>query len=303
MNFGQFSKRILLFTLMNILVVTTITIILSILRVGNYLPSGGLINLAVFCLIWGFVGAFVSLLLSRIMAKWSMGVQVISPDTNDASLRRLVELVYQLAKEARLPKMPQVGIYESPDVNAFATGPTKSRSLVAVSTGLLNKMNSEEVSGVIAHETAHIANGDMVTMTLLQGVINALVMFIARVLAFVVSSAMRSRNNRDSGVSYLLVMVFQVAFSLLGMIVLARFSRWREFRADAGGAQIIGRSKMVGALRALLRVYDPVTAAAAAAHESKSFAAFKISGPSSRFAALFSTHPPLPERIARLEQR
>jgi heat shock protein HtpX len=203
-----------------------------------------------------------------------------------------------------LPQLPEVGIYDSPEINAFATGPTKSRALVAVSSGLLQRMGSREVEGVLGHEVTHIANGDMVTMTLIQGVINSLVLFLSRVLAFVVSQALRSRDERDSGggaLQWILIMVFQVVFSLLGMLVVCSFSRWREFRADAGGAQLAGRGNMISALRALQRLHDPELVKAEA-QQHPSFQALKISGPRGGFAALFASHPPLEERIARLEQ-
>lgn len=302
MNFVQMAKRVFLFLMVNILVVATITIVLSILGVGRYVPGGGLTNLAIFCLVWGFAGAFISLALSRVMARWMMGVQVIDPDTRDYELRELVDRVHRLAQQAGLPKMPQVGIYDSPEVNAFATGPTRSRSLVAVSTGLLRQMRQREVDGVLAHEIAHVANGDMVTMTLIQGVINAFVMFLSRVLAFAIGQALRSRDERSSsgGLEFLLVFVFQIVFGILGSMVVAAFSRWREFRADAGGARLAGRDSMVSALRALQRMHNPEVAAAEA-HRAQAFQSMKISGQRGGLMALFSTHPPLEERIARLE--
>ena len=304
MNIVQISKRVFLLMLVNILVVTTITIILGLLRVGNYFPQGGLAGLAVFCTVWGFGGAFISLAISRLMAKWMMGVKVIPPNTTDPTLQELVETVHGLARAAGLPKLPEVGLYESDEVNAFATGPTRSRALVAVSTGLLQRMGSREVTGVLGHEVTHIANGDMVTMTLIQGIINAFVMFLARVLAFVISQAMRSRDDRDSGggwLQFLLVMVFQIVFSILGSLVVCWFSRWREFRADAGGARLAGRENMINALRALQRLHDPEIAAAEAKH-AQAFQSLKISGQSGGLMALFASHPPLEQRIARLEQ-
>jgi heat shock protein HtpX len=233
-----------------------------------------------------------------------LGVQVIPSDTREPALQELVETVHGLARSAGLPKLPEVGIYESDEVNAFATGPTKSRALVAVSTGLLNRMGNREVSGVLGHEVTHIANGDMVTMTLIQGIINAFVMFLSRVLAFVISQAMRSRDDRDrggGGLQFLLVMVFQIVFSILGSIVVCWFSRQREFRADAGGARLAGRETMINALRALGRLYDPEVAAAEAQH-AQAFQSLKISGLRGGFMSLFATHPPIEERIARLEQ-
>ena len=304
MKLAQISKRIFLLVAVNILVMTTITLVLGLLHVGNYFPQGGLAGLAVFCLVWGFGGAFISLGLSRLMAKWMMGVKVIPPDTNDPALLELVETVHRLARSAELPKLPEVGIYESDEVNAFATGPSKSRALVAVSTGLLQRMGSREVSGVLGHEVTHIANGDMVTMTLLQGVINSFVLFLSRVLAFVISQAMRSRDDRDSGggwLQFLLVMVFQIIFSILGSLVVCWFSRWRVFRADAGGARLAGRETMINALRALRRLHDPEVAAAEAQH-AQAFQSLKISGPPTGWLSLLATHPPIEQRIARLEQ-
>ena len=301
---GQIGKRIFLLVAVNILVMVTITVILGLLRVQQYFPRGGLPELAVICLVWGFTGAFISLALSRLMAKWMMGVQVIPAETGDPGLRQLVETVHGLARAAGLPKLPEVGIYESDEVNAFATGPTRSRALVAVSTGLLRRMGSAEVEGVLGHEITHVANGDMVTMTLIQGVINSFVLFLSRVLAFVIGQAMRSRDDRDSGggaLQYLLVIVFQIVFSILGSIVVCWFSRWREFRADAGGARLAGRSNMINALRALQRLHEPEVAAAEA-QQHQAFQALKISGPRSGFLALFASHPPLEERIARLQQ-
>ena len=305
MKFAQMAKRVFLFILVNLLVMITISILVSAAGMWFHLPRGSTQSLAVYSLIYGFAGAFVSLALSRVMAKWMMGVQVIPPDTDDPQLRELVTTVYGLAQQARLPAMPQVGIYESPDINAFATGPTKSRALVAVSTGLLNSMRRAEVEGVLGHEITHIANGDMVTMTLLQGVVNAFAFFLSRLLAFVVTQAMRSRDDRDSGgggwMQFILSQVFEMFYILLGSIVVCWFSRQREFRADAGGARLAGREKMIGALQALQRLHDPEVIAAAANH-NQAFQAMQISGRSGGLAALFSSHPPLEERIARLEQ-
>jgi len=307
MNIGQIGKRVLLFVVVNLLVMTTVTAICALLFAARGgVPVGGLGTLAIFCLVAGFGGALFSLAISRLSAKWFMGVQVIDPNSSDPALRRLVETVHHLARAAGLPALPEVGIYQSDEVNAFATGPTKSRALVAVSTGLLQRIGDHEMEGVLGHEITHVANGDMVTMTLIQGVINALVMFLARVLAFAVSQAIRSRSDRDGGggwlFRYMLINVFQIVFSILGLIVVNWFSRWREFRADAGGARLAGRSTMIDALRALQRQYDPELAAAAASR-APSFQAFKISGRREGLMhTLFADHPPLEERIARLEQ-
>ncbi len=287
-------KRIALFVAINVLVLTTISIVLSLLGVQPYLTAQG-INyeaLLIFCLVWGMGGAFISLALSRIMAKWMMGVKVIDPETRDPQAQALLQTVYRLAQGAGLQKMPQVGVYDSPEVNAFATGPTKNRSLVAVSSGLLHRMDRDAVEGVLGHEVAHIANGDMVTMTLIQGVVNAFVMFFARIIAWVISQQVREEARFM--VHLIAVIVLQIAFSFLGMFVIAFFSRWREFRADEGGARLAGREKMIAALRALANgpaVVDDRQAAVAS---------LKISNPG-RLMAMLSTHPPLAERIRRLE--
>jgi heat shock protein HtpX len=303
MKFAQIGKRIFLLVVVNVLVMLTITVVLGLFHVGRYFPQGGLGSLAIFCLVWGFAGSFISLALSRVMAKWTMGVQVIPPETGDPTLSRLVETVHGLARGAGLP-MPEVGIYQSDEVNAFATGPTRSRALVAVSTGLLQRMGSREIEGVLGHEMTHIANGDMVTMTLIQGVINSFVLFLSRILAFVVSQALRSRDDRGGGgggMQYLMAILFQIVFSILGSLVVCWFSRWREFRADAGGARLAGRQNMINALRALQRLHDPEVAQAEA-QQHPAFQALKISGPAGGLARLFASHPPLEERIARLEQ-
>src|SRR5437667_2628164 len=299
MKFAQISKRIFLFLAVNTLVVLTISMVLSVLGVRYRLGAGLYVPLLVFCLVWGMAGAFISLALSRLMAKWFMGVEVIDPRTSDPGLQELVQMVHGLAQRARLPAMPEVGIYDSPEVNAFATGPSRTRSLVAVSRGLLQAVRRGELEGVLAHEIAHIANGDMVTMTQIQGIINAFVMFLARVLAFVVSQAMRSRDNERGGnyfLQYILIHLFEFVFMLLGAIVVCWFSRQREFRADAGGARYTSREQMIGALEALRRVHE--TPAIAAAGQADSFQTLKISG---KPGHLFATHPPHQERIARLK--
>jgi heat shock protein HtpX len=187
--------------------------------------------------------------------------------------------------------MPEVGVYQSPELNAFATGPTKSRALVAVSTGLLESMDRAQLEGVLGHELTHVANGDMVTMTLIQGVVNAFVMFLARVVAFVYSRDSEGRQSR--GMQYLIVVVCEILFGLLGSIVVAAFSRWREYRADAGGARLAGREKMIAALQELQRRYEPYDA-------QRAYATLKIAGKSGGFVALFASHPPLEKRIAAL---
>jgi heat shock protein HtpX len=300
-----FAKRIFLFLAINILVVVTISLILNLLGVRPYLNAYGLDyqSLMIFCLIWGMGGAFISLSLSRIMAKWLMGVRVIDPNTHDRSEQQLVQTVYELARAAGLHHMPEVGIYESREINAFATGPSRKRSLVAVSRGLLNKMSSKELEGVLAHEISHVANGDMVTMTLIQGIVNAFVMFLARILAYAVSGMGRGKNE-SSAPSYLvyniLVFVFEMVFMVLGFLIIAWYSRRREFRADAGGAALAGKDNMIAALQSLMSaqsIHDPQA-------EKPSFQSMKIStgGKKGAFASLFATHPPLETRIEHLKQ-
>jgi heat shock protein HtpX len=303
-SFWNFGKRILLFLAVNILVMLTISMILNVLQVGPYMTAYGINyeSLMVFCLIWGMTGSLISLAMSRMMAKWMMGVQVIDPNTSDAHLSNLVQTVHQLAKAAGLPAMPEVGIYESPELNAFATGPTRSRALVAVSTGLLNRMSREEVEGVLGHEIAHVANGDMVTMTLIQGVVNAFVMFLSRVMAFVIAQALRGdRDDRERGgssyfVQSMIQFVLEIILMILGSMVVAWFSRWREFRADQGGARLAGRENMINALKRLQMMFEYNDDSTAPAIQS-----LKISGHGSGLMRLFQSHPPLEERIARLE--
>lgn len=298
----NWAKRIFLFLAVNFLVVFTISIILNLFNVQPYLNAHGLDykELLTFCLIWGMGGAFISLALSRVMAKWMLNVRLVSSSTTDPSLQQLLSTVEVLAKGAGLKAVPQVGVYESPEVNAFATGPTQKRSLVAVSSGLLKRLNQEELEGVLGHEIAHIANGDMVTMTLLQGVVNAFVMFLARVLAFFFSGI--NKQERSSSGSYmaysLLVFLFQFVFMILGSLVIAWYSRFREFRADRGGARLAGKQKMIGALQALQHVvqtHDPAV-------QQPALQAMKISaGKASGLIQLFSTHPALEERIKKLQ--
>lgn len=295
-------KRITLFLLLNFLVVLMISVILNVFHIQPFLSQYGLNyqTLLIYCLIWGMGGALISLALSRVMAKWVMGVKLIDPATRDAEERELLDLVHELTRQAHLP-MPQVGIFRSNEVNAFATGPSRNRALVAVSTGLLQRMKPSEIKGVLGHELSHIANGDMVTMTLLQGVVNAFVMFLARLLASLFSGMGRNRNSGLSGsyMSYVLfVYLFEFVFMILGSLLIAAYSRFREFRADAGGARLAGKGNMLEALntlRVLQEVRDPRA-------EKPAYAAFKISTHRAKgFLRLFSTHPPLEERIERLQ--
>jgi len=261
-------KRVFLFLAVNLLVMFTLSLLITVLGVGPRLTAHGYNyqSLMIFCLIWGMGGSFISLLLSRFMAKQMMGVQVIDPQTRDPELQHLLQMVHRLSRAAYLPVMPEVGIYDSPEMNAFATGPTKSRALVAVSTGLLNRMRVEEVEGVVGHEVSHIANGDMVTMTLLQGIVNAFAMFLSYIVALVITQMIqgnqRSRERESSFQSSLIFSLtrnlLQFLFLILGSIVIAAFSRYREFRADEGGARLAGRHHMIQALEALRRNFEAV---------------------------------------------
>ncbi len=289
------AKRVGIFLGVNLLILLTLSVTLNFLGIGGYFSSRGIDYhaLVLFCLVWGMGGAFISLGLSRVIAKWTMGVKVIDPATTDPALSELVNVVHSLASAAGLPKMPEVGYYPSPEINAFATGPTKSRALVAVSAGLLQTMDREQLEGVLGHEITHIANGDMVTMTLIQGVINALVMFLARVIAFFLANR-GNDGERSSAPSYIVIFLLEIFLSFLGMIAVAAFSRWREYRADAGGARLAGREKMINALEALRRNVEE----ADLTHKA-SLSTLKISG--GRKFSLFATHPPLEDRIARLK--
>jgi heat shock protein HtpX len=289
------GKRIVLFLVTNLAVVVTLSLVLSLFGVGRYVGPYGLDlrSLAIFCLVWGMGGAFISLQISRWIAKRSTGIQLIERRTGNADADWLYGTVERLARQANLP-MPEVGIYPSAEVNAFATGPSRARSLVAVSSGLLKSMGKDEVEGVLAHEMAHIANGDMVTMTLLQGIINAFVMFFARIIAFAVTRS-DDRERGSSGLTWIVVFALEIVLGILGSLITAWFSRQREFRADRGGAKLAGRDRMLGALRRLAanrQLVDP-------RHEA--LATLKISG-TRGWMVFFSTHPPLETRIAALEQ-
>lgn len=290
------GKRIGYYLLTNILVLLTITIIFSLIGGRlNYIGPNG-INFAallVVSAIIGFTGSFISLGLSRWMAKKMIGVHVIKPDEPMADYEKyIVEKVHRLSRSAGLMHMPQVGIYNSPEVNAFATGPSKKRSLVAVSTGLLEEMDDDAIEGVVAHEIAHVANGDMVTMTLLQGVVNTFVIFLARIAAYVVSRFVN--DNLAPIVHFLAILVFQIIFSILGSLVVYAYSRHREFHADRGGADLAGKDKMRHALEMLKQYANRMKGQ----EGQTAIATMKING--KRKSSLFSTHPDIDERIAKL---
>jgi heat shock protein HtpX len=297
------AKRIILLGLVNVLVVTTVTFLLGLFHVQRYFPNGGLGTLAIFAAIWGFGGAFFMLAISGWLAKTRFGMHMISSDTGDPELSQLVRTVHKLARDAGLTTMPKVGIYDSAEINAFATGPTRSRAVVAVSSGLYRSMPNAQAMAVLGHEITHVANGDMVTMTLLQGVINAFVIFVAEIVAIIISQTLRSRDDDRGGdnwfVQNMIFQVIQIPLSLLGLIVVYWFSRQREFRADAGGAKLAGRDNMIHALETLEQLTEPSRGAGAG---GQAFQSLKINNPSAGFARLFMSHPPMEERIAALEK-
>ena len=286
-------KRILLFVLTNVLVVTVLGVVASLLGVNRYLTANGmdLGSLLGFALVMGFGGAIISLLISKPMAKWSSGVRIINQPQN-ADEAWIVDTVRKLADKADIG-MPEVGIFDG-EPNAFATGAFKNSALVAVSTGLLVGMTREEIEAVIGHEIAHVANGDMVTMTLIQGVMNTFVVFLSRVIGYAVDSFLRKNDERSSGpgIGYMITtLVLDIVLGFAASMVVAWFSRHREFRADAGSAQLLGRRQpMINALARLGGMQ--------AGELPKSVAAFGIAG---GMGQLFSTHPPLEERIAALQ--
>lgn len=291
-------KRVLLFLATNLAVMLVLSVFTSLLGVNRFLTANGLDlgMLLAFSAVIGFGGAIISLLMSKFMAKWSTGARVIESPANSTEFW-LVDTVARLAKAANLP-MPEVAIYEG-EPNAFATGATKNSSLVAVSTGLLQSMTREEAEAVLAHEVAHIANGDMVTLTLIQGVVNTFVVFLSRVVGYLVDSFLRRGEQQSSGpgIGYMVTsMVCEVVFGILASVVVAWFSRQREFRADAGAARLMGSPvPMQNALRRLGGLHTESL--------PQSMAASGIAGGSKGWMALFSTHPPIEERISALGGR
>ncbi len=286
-------KRIILFVLTNIAVLVVMSVVLSVLGLDRYLHAQGLNlgGLLAFSLVVGFTGAIFSLLISKPMAKWSTGAHVIEQPSNSTELW-LLDTVRRLAASAGIG-MPEVAVYEG-EPNAFATGANRNDALVAVSTGLLQNMTREEVEAVLGHEVAHIANGDMVTMTLLQGVVNTFVVFLSRVVGYMVDRAL-SRDGQSSGIGYMVtVIVCQIVFGLLASMIVAWFSRQREFRADAGSAQLLGSKRpMINALARLGQMHESAL--------PQSVAALGINK-SAGVMELFASHPPIEQRIAALQQ-
>lgn len=307
-------KRWGLFILTNLLVMVTFgiaaTVLMRTLNLNMYAPH--LPSLLIFCAVFGMAGSFISLFISKWMAKMMYGVKIIDPQNmspelyklaDAQTLRRLVSKVHGYAERSGLRKMPEVGIYESADPNAFATGPSKSNSLVAVSTGLLSTMSDDEVDGVLAHEVAHIANGDMVTMTLLQGIVNTFAMFFSRILASVIANGVD--ENKRPIVYFVATIIGDIIFTILGSFVVAYFSRKREFRADEGSAQIGSKQNMIAALRKLqaLHNHPRMKMMAEESTDGKDpIAAMKISSRGrGGILAMLSTHPSLEDRIAALQ--
>jgi heat shock protein HtpX len=287
-------KRIFLLVVTNLAVLAVLTIVAHLIGLDRWLAVRGssLGALLVFAAVFGFGGAFVSLLMSKWMARNAMGVRVIRQPATPTE-QWLVEMVGRLARAAGVG-MPEVGVFQSPAPNAFATGYSRDAALVAVSTGLLAAMNEQEVEAVLGHELTHVANGDMVTLTLIQGVVNTFVIFLSRIIGNIVDR-MLFRSEDGRGPAYFLsVIASQILLGILASMIVMAFSRWREFRADRGGAHLAGIPNMIAALEALKRAHEPLP--------SQQFAAFGItSGPvAGGIRRLFMSHPPLDERIAAL---
>ncbi|RZA05365.1 MAG: protease HtpX [Moraxellaceae bacterium] len=288
--------RIGLFLLTNLAVMLVAGVVLSLLGVGRYIDSSGQLNLQslfIYCAVFGFTGALISLFISKWMAKRSMGVQIIDSPRN-ADEQWLVDTVAELAQKAGI-KMPEVGIFPAQESNAFATGWNRNDALVAVSLGLLQRFERDEVRAVLAHEIGHVANGDMVTLSLIQGVVNTFVMFFARIIGYAVDKALQGNNSRGgTGIGfYIATFVAEMVLGVLATMIVAKFSRYREFRADAAGAHLGDRGAMIRALQRL----QIESGQGAASPLPASMQAFGISGHVGR---LFASHPPLEERIQAL---
>ena len=287
-------KRILLFIATNLAVLLVLSVVARLVGLDAWLAvhGGSLGGLLVFAAFFGFAGSFISLAMSKTMAKMSMGVRVIDRST-DPTEQWLLSIVEHHARAVGVG-MPEVGIFQSPEPNAFATGASRNSALVAVSSGLLERMNRQEIEAVLGHEMTHVANGDMVTLTLIQGIVNTFVIFSSRVIGNIIDRAVfRSEDGRGIG-SFLTVIVLQIVLGILANIIVMWFSRWREFRADRGGARLAGTGQMIAALEELKRAHEPLP--------SQQFASFGITDGSMAggIRRLFMSHPPLDERIAAL---
>ncbi|MEK9916876.1 MAG: protease HtpX [Betaproteobacteria bacterium] len=286
-------KRIVLFLLTNLAIILLLNVTLRLFGVDRIFDQNGInyTGLLILSLVIGFGGSFISLAMSKWSAKWMTKARVISQPANEME-RWLLETVAAQSKRAYIG-MPEVAIYDAPEINAFATGMNKNASLVAVSTGLLEKMTRDEIEAVLGHEIAHIANGDMITLALIQGVVNTFVVFLARVIGYVVDSAI-NKGRRGPGIGYwVATIVAEIVLGILASTIVMWFSRQREFRADEGGAFLAGRDKMVMALKKLQSAYEPSSL-------PKQMQAFGVSGNTS-ISRLFMSHPPLSERIEALE--
>jgi len=288
-------KRILLFLVTNIAVMIVLSIVASVFGVDRFLTRNGLNlgQLLAFSAIFGMGGAFISLAMSKTIAKMSTGARVITQPSSAAEAW-LLATVERQARTAGI-RMPEVAIYDGPEMNAFATGMSKNSALVAVSSGLLRSMSQDEVEAVLGHEMSHVANGDMVTLTLIQGVVNTFVIFLSRVVGYLVDGALRRGDDDRGGVGigyYITSMVMQVVLGFAATMIVCAFSRWREFHADAGGAHLAGKRKMIAALERLKAGHEASTL-------PQGMQAFGIAG---GVKSLFTTHPPLEVRIERLKQ-
>ena len=291
-------QRVLLFLVTNFAILIVLSIAMQVLGIDDMLAASNsgfnTEGILAFSALFGFGGAFLSLAISKFMAKRAMGVRIIEQPSNDTE-RWIKSTVERFANQSNIG-MPEVGIFDQPQPNAFATGMSRNNALVAVSTGLLHHMDRDEVEAVIGHEIAHVANGDMITMGLLQGVLNTFVIFLSRLGGFIVDRVIL-KNQRGHGVGYFITtIVFQILLSILASIITMWFSRRREFRADEGGAQLAGKSKMIRALKRLSQVSEPLDL-------EGEFAAFGISGRRTGLSALFLSHPPLEQRIRHLESQ
>jgi heat shock protein HtpX len=287
--------RIILFLGTNLAIMLVLGVVASIFGIDKWAYYHAGVNLQqmlIFCAIFGMGGAFISLALSKTLAKMSVGAQIIAEPRNESE-QWLFNTIRAHAQNAQIG-MPDIAIYDAPDMNAFATGMSKNHALVAVSTGLLRSMNRDQVAAVLGHEITHVANGDMVTLALIQGVLNTFVMFLARIIGGVIDGALSGGrdDNRGGGIGYfVIVMILQLVLGVLATIIVMWFSRWREFRADAGGAKLGGRQNMISALQALAGNHDSSL--------PKAVQAFGINGEHG-VARLFMSHPPIEERIAAL---
>ena len=294
----QAFRRIFLFITLNLIICITASFLLYLTGLNKYLQQHQIQPVALFFafFIYGMTGAFISLLLSKIIAKWAMKIKIVTQYDCSSEGLLLKKIVTNLSQKAGLSKTPEIGIFSSKTPNAFATGPTSSNSLVAVSTGLLNKLHEEELEAVIGHEIAHIKNGDMVTMTLLQGIVNTFVIFLSYILSQLISMhARKGRQEQDFGVYLISRIVLDIIFMAIGSIIICSFSRYREYKADIGGALLSSKEKMIRALRRLEE-----TSVTIDKEQTPQSVAALMCNSKTNFIELFSTHPPIRKRVAAL---